>query len=61
VSTADAGDALEIAIHITARYGVKLIELGKEVQSAVLDALNSQLSVEAAHIDVYVEALAFDA
>jgi len=55
------GDSLDVAIYVTARYGVNLTDLGAAVQQAVLDALNSQLGVDAASIDVYIEALAFDA
>jgi len=52
-------ERLEIAVYITARYGVKLTDLGAAVQKAVLDALSSQLGVESARIDVYVEAIEF--
>ncbi|MCL2680406.1 MAG: Asp23/Gls24 family envelope stress response protein [Coriobacteriia bacterium] len=55
-----ADDSLDIAVYITARYGVKLPELGLEVQKAVLEALNSQLGIGAANIDVYIEALQFE-
>jgi len=53
-------DVLDIAVYITARYGVKLPDLGKAVQAAVLGALSSQLGIEAASIDVYIEALQFE-
>jgi len=53
------GETLDIAVYITARYGMKLPELGAEVQKAILDALNSQLGVEQASIDVYIEAIEF--
>ncbi|MCL2438431.1 MAG: Asp23/Gls24 family envelope stress response protein [Coriobacteriia bacterium] len=60
VSAADEGEALDVAVYITARYGMKLTDLGEEVQKAVLDALGSQLGVEAANIDVYIEGLQFE-
>jgi len=59
VSSAE-GDSLDVAVYITARYGLNLNELGATVQEAVLDALSSQLGVDAATIDVYIEALSFD-
>ena len=58
--SAEAGENLEVAVYITARYGMKLTDLGAEVQKAVLDALSSQLGVDGATIDVYIEALQFD-
>jgi|GEM_PF-650819 len=54
-------DSLDIVVHITARYGVNLPELGESVQKAILDALSSQLGIQEASIDVYIEALQFEA
>jgi len=59
VSVTEKGEALDIAVYVTARYGMKLTDLGEAVQQAVLDALSSQLGVEAANIDVYIEGLSF--
>jgi len=60
VSAPEEGAALDVAVYITARYGMKLPELGAAVQAAVLDALASQLGIQSASIDVYIEALDFE-
>jgi len=57
--SAPEGEALEVAVYITADYGLNLPQLGAAVQASVLDALASQLGVESADVDVYIEALDF--
>ena len=54
----DGGDLL-VDIHIQAYVGEQLRDLGKEVQSAIADAMQSQLGVEVAQVDVYIDGLAF--
>ena len=53
----DAG--LLISIHIQAFAGEQLRDLGKAVQAVVADALKSQLGIETARVDVYIDGLAF--
>ena len=60
VSAAQGDESLIVAVYITARYGMNLQDLGTAVQTAVMDALSSQLGVTKAVIDVYIEGLAFE-
>jgi uncharacterized alkaline shock family protein YloU len=52
--------SLTATVHIQACYGCRLREVGTQVQEAVADALASQVGVEVAGVDVYVDGLVFD-
>ena len=51
--------SLLISIHIQAYVGEQLRELGQAIQTAVADALKSQLGVEVTRVDVYIDGLVF--
>lgn len=51
--------SLTASIHIQAVYGYKLREVAAEVQAAATDALSSQVGVEVAGVDVFVDGLVF--
>ena len=55
------GDLLLVAVYVTALYGVKLPALGARIQEAIADALGLQLGTKAVQVDVYIEALEFEA
>lgn len=57
--TADESGALVVVIHIQVVYGQKLRELAESVQSAVSEALTSQVGLPVAAVDVYVDGLVF--
>lgn len=59
VSTDEAGD-LVLGVHVSAEYGHKLTELGEIVRQAIVDALNIQIGVQSASIDIYFDAISFD-
>lgn len=50
---------LTVTIHVQVNYGYKLQEVAKNIQSAVTDALSSQVGVTVASVDVYVDGLVF--
>jgi uncharacterized alkaline shock family protein YloU len=51
--------ALTAAVHIQVQYGSKLRHVAEEVQKAVADALSTQVGVEVATVDVFVDGLVF--
>lgn len=55
----DENNALTVSIHVQVSYGSKLRQVAEEVQQAVADALASQVGVEVAAVDVYVDGLVF--
>lgn len=57
---ADADGRLVVGVHVQTRYGVKLHELGAAIQSAVSDALEIQVGVAPAAVDVFIDALVFE-
>jgi uncharacterized alkaline shock family protein YloU len=50
---------LHVTVHIQVVYGSKLRKVATGVQEAVADALASQVGVEVAAVDVYVDGLVF--
>ena len=50
---------LTCGVHVIARYGVVLNEVGASVQLVVTNALKAQLGVEPAYIDVFIDAIEF--
>ena len=57
--TACEDGCLTVTIHIQVVYGSKLRVVANGVQEAVADALASQVGVEVAAVDVYVDGLVF--
>jgi uncharacterized alkaline shock family protein YloU len=51
--------SLTVTIHVQVVYGSKLRAVATGVQEAVADALASQVGVEVAAVDVYVDGLVF--
>lgn len=58
VANCDDG-CLSVTIHVQVTYGSKLRKVAAEVQQAVADALASQVGVEVAAVEVYVDGLVF--
>jgi len=50
---------LEAVVHIQVEQGSRLREVGRAVQAAVTDAIRSQVGVEVASVDVYVDGIVF--
>ncbi len=57
--TANEDESLNVDVHIQAYFGEQLHELGRAVQSAIADALKSQLGAKVACVNVYVDGLVF--
>jgi uncharacterized alkaline shock family protein YloU len=57
--TVDEQNALTARIHVQMVYGSRLREVASQVQCAVADALTSQVGVEVAAVDVYVDGVVF--
>jgi uncharacterized alkaline shock family protein YloU len=60
VEVALADGRLSCTIHIVAYYGAVLPELGKSVQQAVGDALEGQVGIRPALIDIYIDSILFE-
>ncbi len=56
---AEEDGSLCVKVHIRVLYGSKLRVVANGVQEAVIDALSSQVGVEVACVDVYVDGLVF--
>lgn len=50
---------LEIAIHVIVEYGHVLPEIADKLRQAVADALQVQVGVDVASIDVYIDGMQF--
>jgi uncharacterized alkaline shock family protein YloU len=55
----EEGGAVTASIHVQVTYGSKLREVARHVQESVADALSSQVGVEVAGVDVFVDGLVF--
>jgi uncharacterized alkaline shock family protein YloU len=58
VCVSDDG-ALSVTIHVQVIYGHKLKEVANAIQIAVADAVESQVGVQVAAVDVYVDGIVF--
>lgn len=58
VTVAEDG-SLTAVIHVQVTYGFKLREVAEAVQCSVADALASQVGVEVAGVDVFIDGLVF--
>lgn len=59
VTTNDEGE-ISVAVHIQVAYGNQLLEVGRNVQAAVTDAMASQVGVSVASVDVFVDGICFE-
>lgn len=50
---------LVVSVHVNVVYGNNLRDVGCAVQAAVTEALSSQVGVEVASVDVFVDGLVF--
>lgn len=55
----DEQGRISAKVHVQVHYGQKLREVAASVQTAVTDAIKSQVGVEVAEVDVYVDGLVF--
>lgn len=55
----EEGGALAVTVHVRVVYGRKLRDVATLVQAAVTEALTSQVGVDVASVDVYVDGLVF--
>lgn len=51
--------ALSASVHVQVIYGARLREVAVAVQASVREALSSQVGVEVAEVDVFVDGLVF--
>jgi len=51
--------AISVTIHLQVLYGHKLKDVANDVQAAVADAVSSQVGVEVAAVDVFVDGIVF--
>jgi uncharacterized alkaline shock family protein YloU len=59
--TVDDDGALTASVHVTLTYGTPLHETARLVQQAVSEALTSQTGQPVSGVDVFVDAVVFDA
>jgi uncharacterized alkaline shock family protein YloU len=57
--TVGEDNALTVRVHIQVVYGSRLRDVAAQVQATVADALVSQVGVEVAAVDVYVDSVVF--
>ena len=55
----DEDDKLEISIRIEVYYGFALPEVASKLRQAVADAVTSQVGVEVASVDVFIDGIQF--
>lgn len=55
----DEDDAITVTVHVQVVYGSKLKEVAAAVQSAVAEAIKSQVGVDVAVVDVFVDGIVF--
>lgn len=56
---ADEHDALCVTVRVDVRYGVVLPDVADEIRAAVVDAVTSQVGLEVARVDVFVDGVQF--
>ena len=52
-------DEITVTVHVQIEYGRNLRDVGAMVQKAVADAMKSQVGVDVALVDVYVDGVVF--
>lgn len=58
VTTAEDG-TVTVTVHVQAVYGTKLRALAECIQTSVADALTSQVGIDVASVDVFIDGLVF--
>jgi len=58
--TAAEDGSVSVNVHIHVVYGQQLLEVGRAVQTAVADAIASQVGVPVSAVDVYVDGISFE-
>ncbi len=58
--TAGEDGSVAVNVHIHAVYGHQLLEVGRNVQAAVADAMASQVGVTVTAVDVYIDGIVFE-
>ena len=53
------GDKLRLGVHLCAEYGNPLPEIAEKVRISVADSVSTQLGLDVASIDVYVDNIQF--
>lgn len=56
----DENGKATVAVHIQAKYGTPLHEVARAVQASIADAIKSQLAIETASVDVFVDGVTFE-
>lgn len=56
---ANDNNTLSVAVHIEAIYGFALPEIAARVRQAISDAVLTQVGVEVASVDVYIDSIQF--
>jgi uncharacterized alkaline shock family protein YloU len=59
VSATEEG-SVEVNVHVQVVYGQQLLEVGREVQSAIADAIASQVGVPVSAVNVYIDGICFE-
>lgn len=59
VEVAEDG-SVSVSLHVNVRYGRPLLEIGRDIQAAVSDALSSQTGQTVSAVDVSVDGISFD-
>jgi len=58
VCVSEAGE-ISVTVHVQVIYGHKIKEVASAIQAAVADAVTSQVGVDIAAVDVYVDGIVF--
>jgi len=57
--TVAEGGAISVTVHIQVLYGHRIKEVAKTIQEVVADAVTSQVGIDIAAVDVYVDGIVF--
>lgn len=57
-ATEDGSVAVDVHVHVA--YGNRLLDVGRSVQTAVADAIASQVGVSISAVDVYIDGVTFE-
>ncbi len=57
----DEDGKLEISLHVSVYYGYVLPDLADKLRSAIAEALMVQVGIEVSKVDIYIDAIQFNA
>lgn len=60
VDVTAADGSVEANVHVHVVYGQQLLEVGHKVQTAVADAIASQVGVPVSAVNVYIDGISFE-